>query len=40
LLIIFISIGLIFTTFGSFLNPEIIFILVICVFFNAIFKKQ
>jgi NADH-ubiquinone oxidoreductase chain 5 len=40
LLIVFISITLIFSLFGSYVNSEFVFIIVLCMFFNAIFKKQ
>ena len=39
LLIVFISVSLVFTTLGTFLNPEVVFILILCVFFNAALKK-
>ena len=39
LLIVFISISLIFTLFDNCINLELIFIIILCMFFNAFFKK-
>ena len=39
LLIVFMSIGLIFTVFDRHLSPEFITIIILCMFFNAVLKK-
>jgi NADH-ubiquinone oxidoreductase chain 5 len=39
LLIIFISITLIFSPFSSFIIPDFVFIIILCMFFNGTFKK-
>ena len=39
LLIMFMSIGLIFTVFDIYLNPELVTIIILCMFFNAVLKK-
>jgi NADH-ubiquinone oxidoreductase chain 5 len=37
LFIVFISIALVFSLFGNYITPEFVFIILLCIFFNAVF---